>query len=92
VEAVADAYLLVVADCTLVESIQAQVNTPGALYNRAVHQKTAGIAPAIDTLRSQVELKTQQQRLLAQQNQFAKDKLSLGRLIGLPPGQKFNVT
>jgi outer membrane protein TolC len=36
-------------------------------------------------------LKQQQQRLLAQENQLAKDKLSLGRVIGLPIGQDFNI-
>ena len=36
-------------------------------------------------------MKQQQQRLLAQENQFAKDKLTLGRVIGLPPGQDFNI-
>jgi outer membrane protein TolC len=42
-------------------------------------------------LRSQVELQQQQQRLLAQDNQFAKDKLTLGRIIGLPSGQEFKI-
>jgi outer membrane protein TolC len=36
-------------------------------------------------------LKQQQQRLLAQTNQLDKDKLALGRIIGLPPGQAFIV-
>jgi len=36
-------------------------------------------------------LKQQQQRLLAQENQLAKDKLSLGRVIGLPSGQDFKI-
>ena len=73
------------------DSIQAQVNTAEAMYNRAVDQKKAGVSPAIDVLRAQVELKTQQQRLLVQQNQFEKDKLTLGRVIGLPPGQTFDI-
>ena len=42
-------------------------------------------------LRAQVELKTQQQALLAQQNQFEKDKLAFARVIGLPPAQVFQV-
>jgi outer membrane protein TolC len=67
------------------------VNTAQVIYNRAVDQKKAGVSPGIDVLRAQVELKTQQQRLLAQQNLFDKDKLSLARAIGLPPGQIFNL-
>ena len=90
-QAVANAYLQIIADASRVESIQAQVNTAEAIYNRAVDQKKAGTSPGIDVLRAQVELKTQQQRLLAQQNQFEKDKLALARVIGLAPGQAFDV-
>ena len=38
-----------------------------------------------------MQLKQQQQQLLAQENQLAKDKLALGRVIGLPSGQEFNI-
>jgi outer membrane protein TolC len=38
-----------------------------------------------------VELKQRQQQLVAVSNQFEKDKLSLARIIGLPPGQPFGV-
>ena len=91
VQAVANAYLQIIADSSRVASIQAQVTTAEAVYNRAVDQKKAGVSPAIDVLRAQVEFKTQQQRLLVEQNQFAKDKLILGRVIGLPPGQPFDI-
>jgi outer membrane protein TolC len=91
VQAVTDGYLQMIADASRVASIEAQVKTAEAVYNRAVDQKKAGTSPAIDVLRAQVELKTQQQRLLAQQNQFDKDKLSLARVIGLPAGQTFNI-
>ena len=91
VQAVANAYLQIIADASRVNSIEAQVHTAEALYNRAVDQKKAGVSPAIDVLRAQVEFKTQQQRLLAQQNQFDKNKLSLARVIGLPAGQAFNI-
>jgi outer membrane protein TolC len=43
-------------------------------------------------LRAQVQLKTEQQRLLAQKNAVAKAKLTLGRAIGLPGDQIFNTT
>ncbi len=91
VQAVASSYLQIIADASRTEAIRFQVETAQALYNRAADQHNAGTSPAIDVLRSQVELKQQQQRLLAQENQFAKDKLSLGRVIGLPPGQDFNI-
>src|SRR6266851_472793 len=91
VQAVANAYLQVIDDASRVEAIRAQVLTDQALYDRTVDQKKAGTSAGIDVLRSQVELKQQQQRLLAQENQLAKDKLALGRAIGLPPGQEFTI-
>jgi outer membrane protein TolC len=91
VEGVVNGYLEIIASASRVASILAQVNTAEAIYNRAVSQKQAGTSPAIDVLRAQVELKNQQQRLLAQQNQFDKDKLTLARVIGLPAGQAFDL-
>ncbi len=91
VQATASAYLQIIADASRVEAIRSQVTTSQALYDRTVDQQNAGTAAGIDVLRSQVELKQQQQRLLTQKNQFDKDKLTLSRVIGLPPGQDFNV-
>jgi outer membrane protein TolC len=92
VQATASAYLQIVADASRVEAIRAQVETAQALYDRTDDQQKAGTAAGIDVLRSQVELKQQQQRLLAQKNQFDKDKLALSRVIGLPAGQEFNLS
>ena len=39
-----------------------------------------------------MELQTQQQRLIAAENQLAIDKLTLARVIGLPNGQEFQLT
>jgi outer membrane protein TolC len=74
-----------------VEALRSQVATDQAIYDRTADQKLAGTAAGIDVLRAQVQLQQQQQQLLAQQNQFAKDKLALGRVIGLPSGQVFTV-
>ena len=90
--AVANAYLQVIADKATVESQQAQVETSRVLYQRAQDQTRAGVAARIDELRADVELQTQQQRLIAAQDQSAKDALSLARTIGLPPGQGFSLT
>jgi outer membrane protein TolC len=92
VQATASAYLQIVADASRVEAIRSQVETAHALYDRTDDQQKAGTAAGIDVLRSQVELKQQQQRLLAQKNQFDKDKLALSRVIGLPAGQEFNLS
>jgi outer membrane protein TolC len=92
VQATANGYLQIIADASRVEAIRSQVETSQAIYDRAVDQQTAGTAAGIDVLRSQVELKQQLQRLLAQTNQFEKDKLTLGRVIGLPASQAFTMS
>jgi len=92
VQATANGYLLIVADTSRLDAIRAQVETSQALYDRSLDQQNAGTAAGIDVLRSKVELRQQQQRQLAQQNQLDKDKLALSRVIGLPAGQEFSVT
>jgi outer membrane protein TolC len=92
VQAVAGAYIQIISDQARIDATKALVATAQALYERARDQHRAGVSPAIDELRAQVELKTQQQVLLSQQNQLDKDKLSLGRVIGLPSGQEFTLT
>ncbi|HYK90530.1 MAG TPA: TolC family protein, partial [Acidobacteriota bacterium] len=90
--AVGNAYLRVISDAATVDSQQTQLKTSQALWQRAADQRKAGVAARIDELRAQVELQTQQQRLIAARNQLAKDKLSLARIIGLPLGQEFTAT
>jgi outer membrane protein TolC len=88
VQSVANAYLLVIAGSSRVQALRAQVETDQAVYDRTANQKRAGTTAAIDVLRAQVQLEQEQQQLIAQENQVAKDKLALGRVIGLPPGQQ----
>src|SRR5882757_8923148 len=90
--AVGNAYLMAIATAARIETTDAQVNNAQALYNKAVDQQKAGLSPAIDTLRSQVELQTRQQQLIVARNDYAKQKLSLARIIGLPLGQEFVLT
>ena len=86
-----NAYLTVISDHATVSSTSALVETAKALYDRAVDRNKAGVIAAIDVLRAQVEMQTQQQRLIAAENQLAIDKLALARVIGLPKGQGFEV-
>ncbi len=85
-------YLLTIAASARVDAAQAELETAQALYSKARDQQAAGVSPAIDTLRAQVELQTRQQQLIAARNNYAKQKLALARTIGLPPGQEFNLT
>ncbi|MGA2967436.1 MAG: TolC family protein [Terriglobales bacterium] len=89
--ATGNAYLQALAGAARVETAQAQVETAQALYKKAVAQQQAGVAPAIDTLRAQVESQTRQQQLIAATNDFAKQKISLARVIGLAAGQEFEL-
>jgi outer membrane protein TolC len=85
-------YLLTIAASARVDAAQAQVETAQALFIKTRDQQTAGVSPAIDTLRAQVEFQTRQQQLIVARNNYAKQKLLLARTIGLPPGQEFNIT
>jgi outer membrane protein TolC len=86
-----DSYLLVIADAATLASTRAQVDTAEALFQKTSDQHKAGVVATIDELRSRVELQTQQQRLIAAENQLAIDKLTLARVIGLPNGQEFQL-
>ncbi len=92
VQAVSNAYLSIITDSSRVTAIRAEVATAQALFDRASDQKKAGVVPGIDVLRAEVQLRTEQQRLVAQNNQVQKDKLNLARAIGLPTGQVFSVS
>jgi outer membrane protein TolC len=89
---VGNAYLLVLADETLVTSVEAQVATAKTSLDQAVDNHQAGTAPLLDELRARVDYQTLQQQLIAAQNSLEKDKLALARTIGLPLGQSFNLT
>jgi len=89
--ATGNAYLQAIAGAARVETAQAQVETAQALYKKAVAQQQAGVAPGIDTLRAQVEHQSRQQQLIAAANGFAKQKISLARVIGLAPSQEFEL-
>ncbi len=85
-------YLEAIAGKSQIDATRAQVQTAQALYELAVDRRKAGVAAGIDVLRAQVQLQAQQQRLILAENDFAKEKLTLARAIGLPEGQQFELT
>ncbi len=89
--AVGGSYLRVLATQALVASQQAQVNYADVSYKQAAAQNRAGTKATIDANRSLVELQTQQQRLSSQQADLMKQKMTLARLIGLPPGRELRI-
>ena len=90
--AVGYVYLQAIADAARIETAEAQVKTAKALYDQATDQVSAGTSPAIDGLRTKVELQTRQQQLIQAKNNFAIQKLTVARVIGLPSGQEFEFT
>jgi len=90
--AVGNAYLQAIAAAARVDTAQAQVTSAQALNQQAIDQQRAGLTPAIDALRSQVQLQTRQQQLIVARNELAKTTLSFARIIGMPPGQQFLLT
>ncbi len=90
--AVGNGYLQAIAGAARVETAEAQVKTAQALSVQASDQQKAGLIPALDALRAQVQLQTRKQQLIAARNDYAKQKLTLARVIGLAPGQEFVLT
>lgn len=90
--AVGYTYLQAVADEARIETAEAQLKTAQAIYGQASDQVNAGTSPAIDGLRAKVEMQTRQQQLIQARNDFAIQKLTVARVIGLAPGQEFELT
>ena len=90
--AVGYVYLQAIADEARIDTAEAQVKTAQALYDQASDQINAGTSPDIDGLRTKVELQTRQQQLIQAKNNFAIQKLTVARVIGLAPGQEFEFT
>jgi len=90
--AVGNQYWLSMASAARLETAKAQLATAQAIYQQALDRKKAGVSPGIDVLRAQVQMQSQQQRLLAAQNQVAQQRMSLARIVGLPVSQAFELT
>ena len=90
--AVGGSYLEVIAASARVDAAQARVRTAQSVYDQAVSRHEAGVNARIDVTRTLVELQTEQQRLRGLQNDVAKLKLNVARIIGLPIGQDFALT
>jgi len=86
------AYLQVMAAEARVRSAQAQIDTAQALFKQTQERRAVGLNPQIDVNRSQVQLQTQQQRLMSLENDVAKQKINLARLVGLPVNDGYEIT
>ena len=89
VYAVGVAYLQVAASVARAETARAQLASAEELDRQTRDQVRHEVSPEIDSIRAQVELQTAQQTLTNATDALEKDKLALGRIIGLPVDQQF---
>jgi len=90
--AVGNGYLLCVADVARVTAMEAEFKTAELSVEQATAAHDAGTSPRLDVLRAQVDRENANQRLIVARNQMEKDRLALGRAIGLQPEQEFVLT
>jgi outer membrane protein TolC len=88
---VGNAYLQIIEADSRIKAQEAQVQNARALYDRAVDQVQAGTVPRIEATRTEVQLHTEEYNLSIARNNFQVAKLALGRAIGLPLGQQFEL-
>jgi outer membrane protein TolC len=82
----------VIASAARVETARAQLASMAELDLQTANRVKNEVSPEIDAIRSQVERQSADQRLTNATNQLAKDKLTLGRIIGLAIDQDFELS
>ena len=92
VQAVGNQYLAALADQAQIANAQALEKADEEVLRQATLSHDAGVGTNLDVLRAKVQLQQQQQALVSAENSFAKDKIALNRLIGLPAEQALTLT
>jgi outer membrane protein TolC len=90
--AVGYVYFQAVADEARITTDEAQVEAARAVFDQATDQVNAGTSADIDALRTKVELQTRQQQLIQAKNDFAIQKITVARVIGLATSQDFELS
>jgi outer membrane protein TolC len=89
--AVGAAFFQVTASEARVHTAQAQLASALELDIQVSNQFKSEVSPEIDVIRAQVERQTAEQRLINAGNDLEKDKLTLGRITGIPLEQPFTL-
>jgi outer membrane protein TolC len=89
---VGNQYLKTLADQSQIDSAGALLRADEVLLKQAAAEHEAGTAARLDELRARVQYQTQQQKVIAAQNTFDKDKILLKREIGVPVEQAIQLT
>jgi outer membrane protein TolC len=90
--AVGMTYLQILADESNLANAQAQVRSTKTLFDQATQKLNAGVGIRLDALRGQVQYQQRQQDVVAAQSKLAKDTIQLARIMGIPAGQKIQLT
>lgn len=75
-----------------VQAADSRVKLAQTLYDQAVELQKQGISTALDTLRANVELQNEKQRLIAAETQLKTAKYGLARLLNLDPHRTVELT
>jgi outer membrane protein TolC len=74
-----------------VQAAQSRVELAQALYDQAADLQKNGAGTGIDTLRANVELQNEKQRLILSRTQLETSLFGLGRLLNLDPHRKLEL-
>ena len=74
-----------------VQAAQSRVDLAQAIYTQADDLQKAGVGTGIDTLRSNVQLQNERQRLIVARTQLETSLFALARLLGLDPRQRLEI-
>jgi outer membrane protein TolC len=89
---VGNQYLKTLSDRSQIDTAEALLRADEVLLKQAQAEHEAGTAARLDELRARVQYQTQQQKVIASQNTFEKDKILLKREIGVPVEQAIQLT
>lgn len=89
--AVGGAYLQTLAAKARIESAKAQLDTAQAQFKQATEQRAAGLLALTDLNRAEIQVLTTKERVASLDNDYAKQKINLARLTGLPPNDHFEL-
>jgi outer membrane protein TolC len=84
-------YLRALRAAASVQAGESRVELAEALAKLAENQQRQGVGTKLDTLRSQVQLQTERQRLIQAQTQRRTALAGLGRLLDLAPGTRIEL-
>jgi outer membrane protein TolC len=89
---VGTSYLQALAASARLDYARALLKTDQVTLDQVVDEHEAGTVGRLDELRARVQYQTQQQTVIANENDFEKAKINLEREIGMPAGQKIQLT